>query len=435
MLGIKTRIYKKINALYDNRSIKYDRKQFRADLSNTALKGFEGVDISKVYDILCIHGKRSLTDCINDVLKIIGYQYYSIDRQSGRDLVDNLCMCVLPSYDFYRKDMVDRFEKICNLINYKVRIYGNCKRINFSLERICLFFVWLRQMPKWGSIDIKLRMIASMLECWEILNEYKKISNKYNIIRCLVLCDYQPVDTIVVQYLNCKGIETVSLQHGVYSEGSIPQLKNSVACKILVYGRQSYDLFLRCGVSEDRIVVCGFPQMIGVEQRKRVNKRTFHKIGVVMSGYADDISDKRMMDIITKYSQDKDWELYLKIRIGLSKKSYCYFNDCKIKEIYSGEIDSVEFVDKMDLIICGGSTITIESIVRGVPVFIYSDNDRNAYPELADYRFSDLDSLGALYDSFFSQFEEYKNKIELLKAYYCEDNAEYNYREFFNRSK
>ena len=435
MFGIKTRIYKRINALYADKSIKYDRKQFRAELGDTVFKGFEGVDISKVYDILCIHGKRSLIDCINDVINIIAYRYYYVESKASEDLNGKICMCVLPTYDFYRRDMVDRFEKICSLIDYKICVYGNCKRIQFSFERLFLFFVWFRQMPKWGSIDIKLRMIASMLEGWQIINEYEKIRKNNNIIRCLVLCDYQPVDTIVVQYLNKKEIETVSLQHGVYSEGSIPQLKNSVACKILVYGRQSYDLFLRCGVSEDRIVVCGFPQMIGVEQRKRVNKRTFHKIGVVMSGYADDISDKRMMDIVTKYSQDKDWELYLKIRIGLSKKSYCYFNDCKIKEIYSGEIDSVEFVDKMDLIICGGSTITIESIVRGVPVFIYSDNDRNAYPELADYRFSDLESLGALYDSFFSQFEEYKNKIELLKEYYCEDNVEYNYRGFFNGCK
>lgn len=68
-----------------------------------------------------------------------------------------------------------------------------------------------------------------------------------------VVCDVYMIDSIVVQYFNQKGINIISLQHGIYSRLNPISMKNSMSKYLLVYGKSTRQECLYFGLDEKKI--------------------------------------------------------------------------------------------------------------------------------------------------------------------------------------
>lgn len=432
MFGLKTKLYKIINSAYEKVRKNYDRDSFELKLENSEFTFLRGVNIEKISKIMRVHGKDDIVSSIIEIGKPLLHKYYSVECKKSSLSKGCSCICVLSRHNFERKEMISRYEKVVQFIDNKECVYGNNNNFSLSIEGLRLALLWFRQMPRNGDVEIKLRLISAMLEAWQIIKSFKSLpeGDRNTIERCIVMCDFQPVDSVVVQYFNFLGIETISLQHGSYGSG-VGTIENCVANKILVYGKHDSEELVKAGISKDRIVLAGMPQMIGIEEKRVLSTRVIKKVGVVCSGAFGYIPDLKMMNVLLSVNKEKKWDLYLKIRTDSIKESYKgLVEKYGFKGIYSDELSSIDFIDEMDAIICGISTMTLESIVRMKPTFVYSENMGESFDKLSDFKFLNGKELIKLIDFYEIDTDNFQFKLKQVKDYFCANNIDQNYKLF-----
>lgn len=216
-----------------------------------------------------------------DIDKLVGYNFNIVREKKLTEkivlIMKAIVRSVISSYDvdnnidlttnfvFFksqeRKDYNELFESIydtCNHKKYKLKIYKKNK-INFIFIKNCiknfdLLYIFISRYEFMNGIYIYLKVIDDFI----ILNIIKNIKFK-NLV---VFSDVHPLDNLLVQYCNYKGVNTVTLQHGLYidykNEQNINKLNYiDVPSKyVLVWGESSQKLFEKYN-ENIKPIICG----------------------------------------------------------------------------------------------------------------------------------------------------------------------------------
>lgn len=90
----------------------------------------------------------------------------------------------------------------------------------------------------------------------------------------IVLCnDILPIERAIVLASKKLGIATIEIQHGMYTESSLPKSTSSVVDYLLVWGEHFKDLYVKSNIrKEEDVYILGYPHLIKRESVARNKK-------------------------------------------------------------------------------------------------------------------------------------------------------------------
>lgn len=337
-----------------------------------------------------------------------------------------------PQYE-NRKDFLLWTKQLNEQIQYSCLFREGKKRIEFNVTKIKNIFLWYNKLRKvklpTGNKLIILIYMKTAYDAIEMIDEY--IEN-HKLVSITTICDVHCIDSLLVQYYKLKGIITISLQHGLYSSNNPITVINSKSNYLLVYGDSTKKLCLKLGMNQKKIKVLGMPKLINFQPLLHYKKNKFRSIGIVFDGNKHIDNDINMFKFVKSMADKRKIAIMIKLHPGTPLKSYQY-NFENIKFFYD-DITVEEFMDGIDILIVGGSTVFIESMIKLKPVFIYSSEQRSLFPQETWCSFKNDKELEVLIDFLNNNYIDYfETMIKRRENYTVTNNVKENYIDFYKR--
>jgi len=251
-------------------------------------------------------------------------------------------------------------EKIVFVEDYKIRQ----NKMNIEASRFLMEHYWIFERINFGN-----GLLNSC--CFIRLMEYLFICSKiisYNFTFLVTFADMQPVENLLVQLTKLTNRKTVTLQHGLYVDYGDMDTVN-----VVNYKHHCADYFLAWGLSTKRLIekyhnsiieVCGKTSIFGLpEHCYPENKSEHKKILVVLDQRIFDEQNFAMLDIVSRYTQGKFIEIYVR------------FHPSNNKELYFERFPNVKLIVNIeeDFIVIGHtSSMIYEALVLGYESYRYT---------------------------------------------------------------
>ncbi|RYD03470.1 hypothetical protein N752_20025 [Desulforamulus aquiferis] len=306
--------------------------------------------------------------------------------------------------------------------DYKVDV---SESINSLLEKANILFKLVDKHPVFGNQYFRtsfLERIRHMVQFIAAVNRYLK----ENIISCVVVGTTEDllsrVLTIIATYL---GIPSICMQHGLLGgdEAYIPVFSTKVA----VYGEYEKDWYLKRGLVEDRIAITGHPRFDDIFTQEHLPKEEFLKLYklnpkkktvlcATQPNYVkqwneliDILAQNPLLEIVLK---PHPWELSRKPESKLMDNYYELDNKYEsVKLISKKGVNLYDILSNVDMVITNLSTVGLETVLAGKPLFMLSDREFDYYERLKDYTFTEPAELA----KYLTKFIRYKKLQEIAK--------------------
>lgn len=245
------------------------------------------------------------------------FSNYEIEQSKDVDIVF-FRFLVRDDYKRFFEDVASQFSGKKLLIqDYK----GPSERLNLEASR------WLnytsKHLPNMGLICHLAKACLAIKFAMYLFTLRKVLSNKFRAI--VLFADMQPVENLIAQYCKKLGINTVTMQHGLYVEyknlDTINKInyENVVSDYLLAWGRNTCQLVAKYN-KEVELIICGKPelQMSGSKDAERES----NYILAVLDQWIFDNENKQMLRILFDYSSKKKLPLRIKFHPSNNKKEY-----------------------------------------------------------------------------------------------------------------
>lgn len=381
------------------------------------VKEITNLNIDKLvsYDLHIINESKLLKK-ITLIIRVLFRSITSIYvTDSNIDLTTNFVFFKSQEREDYNK-LFESIYDTCNHKKYKLEIYKKNK----------LNIVFLKDCIK--NFDL-LNLFTSRYEFINGIYVYLKIINNFRIVNItenikfnnlVVFSDVHPLENLLVQYNNYRGINTVTLQHGLYIDYENEQNINRLnyievpSTYVLVWGESSQKLFEKYN-DNIKSFVCGKLTIKQTNKDDVRNNTDF--IGVVL-----DIPKYK------KYNQNLiDIGYNLALRSG--KKIKLRIHPMDNVENYTIDKNIVyitQNVDESDFILGHTTSMIYELLVSGKKVFkMRSDVPSNEISEFL--KFSNMEELEEKLSTDFDFIEEGKKYIK-----YIDSESKNRYKIFFD---
>jgi len=209
------------------------------------------------------------------------------------------------------------------------------------------------------------------------IDQFEKIYSQYKPKAYLAFCSSAfAEETILTLICKKNNVPTFTLQHGfiveynVFSPSSILS-ENVVSDFNFLWGKDTYDLLVKVA-EPSRLLIAGNPKYN--KMGKIVVKKFDPKKGILfLPVIGNDESSKKMLDIINNFAK-----LHPEIEFQLSLHPFDYIKNYNgittsknLKYFQSSNI--AKSIEESDFIIIHNTTISIESLQYGKPIFRYDD--------------------------------------------------------------
>lgn len=368
--------------------------------------GFDGYDMSKMlaYDSYAVN----LSNCFRSIKLILGYIFIRPFK---------LQMRISDSKYLFFLDGSCRFDhkKTCiDFINSMDKINVLKKKHNRKFQfKICLLYqmlFWIKFfMPMNVEMPKRLMYIVTLCYLFRLKEELEELDAKVFQCRVLInLFDGDPGQNLVAQFFKKKGLKTITLQHGFFDvvkekyicdANSI--VRGFVSDVFFVWDEMSKKNAVESGVPENKIVITGpIKYLNSIRKNDYSYKKRFC---VYFDGTREYINrNKKMLKCAKKISSDFSLCLCVKLHPSNSILDYPELNDSKI-EIIPNCADNSKMLKDFDFVIISGSSLLLEAVYIGTPVFRYVDGDRgDLYAEIPIPTFSFEEELVDMISNFYA---------------------------------
>ena len=324
-----------------------------------------------------------------------------------------------------REDLWSNFYSVSELFNDKIVIFPE-KSFSFSIkkiEKIKYLIMWNKQLKKiikdtytrFFIVKELFLIYIDYLECIDIIK-----NKKINLL--VSFCDVHPLESLFTQFFNLNSINTVTLQHGVYSS----VINNwvflgSKSLYMLGFGQFTYDEGAILGIEKNKIKKIGAMSAIGVNLKNKPKSYKNNIMGLILDGEEFYELNKRMISFAQDFCLKRNIKLLIKFHPTSNKDDYKQYISSKQKiELYSNEILLKDFVKMIDFAIVRNSTCIIELLQLWIPTFIYSEKKQlyDVYKNIKFGKFTSDNELEYYINNINS--EKVKKVITYMREYFCE---------------
>ena len=263
-----------------------------------------------------------------------------------------------------RPDYADLFARVASCVSRKTFVqdyqrYG--QRINPEMSRL---MVTLRpfyySFSAESSIDRSL-LFTRLCQYYMVLKKVCEIDTKALVF----FADMQPVEDLIAQYGNACGIQTITLQHGLYVDyGSF----NTV--NVINYLHQPSKMFLAWGDETARLIrkyhpetdvrVCGKPVIYDSPNRGEDSRSGYFT--VVLDQRIFDDQNVQLLRLLEEYARSESKSMNIRFHPSNDRRYYRSLG--------------VEFTEDLplassDFVVGHTSSLIYETLQMGIPSFRY----------------------------------------------------------------
>ena len=218
-------------------------------------------------------------------------------------------------------------------------------------------------------------------------------------------------ESLLTQFFNSKGVETISLTEAIYTIHHFNrpidclQYENFDSKKYLMWGQSSVDAFLEYGISKDRLFVAGYPKDNVQQNMKEHN--SFKECMVLLSRELFHESNIKLLEILKHDSFAVNY--HLKLHPGDNPSYYKkYVSQYNMSIVPTDKtINETLCKEQFDFSIAVNTNAYYEALMRGIPCMRFYDGTFE---------------LPAGYDDIFQTVDEYFAKLSIIKKMCLSDN-------------
>jgi len=374
-----------------------------------------------VYSIFYTN-KLMITGVQGEIL--IAYSLASKKRQDYDEIVHNLSACI------------DSDEVNCRI------------ELKFNILMPFRLFIAIMKMPVFKLIKmqgIKDGMLLAFLAAnYYTHNQY--IRDTLDKIQCRVLytfCDALPIENLISQIAGTLNIKTITLQHGQYAYNDLTDngssndegYLNFVSDYICVWGKATYDEFIKAGIDSKRLLITGSLRAYALNNNKKIiyeNKLETKKFGLILSAdsYMDD--NIEMIILANKIADKYDYSYVVRCHPNNNMQVYngCFNgNDVEIVN----KIDSFEYFDAVDFSLMFQTGVFNEAVAYRAKIFIYMNERLLSLYRSLDITISSLEDFDAKYKAIISDDKSLDVYNDLYDYFNVSGDICANYKSSLNR--
>lgn len=229
-----------------------------------------------------------------------------------------------------------------------------------------------------------------------------------------------------------REIPSICMQHGAImgEEAFLPVFTTNVA----VYGEYEKNWYMERGLQEQRINVIGHPRYDNIFIKEPISKETF------LEDYGLDEQKKQILvithpikpetcvELVEELVKTPSFEIIIKPHpweIGKKKcASYVQLSEKykQIKVLLSRKENLYDILPNVDVVIIGVSTVGLEAMLFGKPVFVLRDKLYRYYDQMGKFSIEDAATLSNVITTYFEDEQcrldvEEQRKLFLANSY------------------
>ena len=287
---------------------------------------------------------------------------------------------------------------------------------------ICLVPLWAMQIRKIArNFNEFFWLMVILQQIYTVEKELRKIDiDKYKAL--FTYYDSLEPEAYVVQCFKKKGITTVSLQHGQFTDkcdesfiDSGVELHTFNSDYLLCWNKFTFDEAVKSGISPEKLVIAGIWSYIN---KKRAICRKNHNgiFGVVIGHPSFEQENLNLIAAANNLSEKYGLKYYLKLHPFYKEDHFSKnVNGCYLGNIKKG-IPMLDYANQVDFTLIGSTSVFVELIYIGHDVYRYSSgeaNDKYKSIKIGKY-FNCPDEINTVYLK-----EKEKDYTEQLFDYLC----------------
>lgn len=290
---------------------------------------------------------------------------------------------VLSTFGRYptRKDHLEIYQSVLSKLNGEAS-YNNTSKWTYKLAihpRILLkIYTYVKNELSKSSLSLKekIGLIVLCMHYCNTLEELQKL-NLSKVKKYLCQCSVLDLENLFTQFMKQQGIPTYSLQEGMYSVFKINppldaiQYENFETDHLLCWGQFSIDEDESYGISENRLLLAGYPKNVTLQVLKTDNK--YQKCMILLARDSFRETNNALLKILASLSSH--YQFCLKLHPSCDYNYYSDFVSLHQMSIIAKEKTINECLNKeeYDFCIAVNTTAYYESLMRGLPCLRFWD--------------------------------------------------------------
>lgn len=236
---------------------------------------------------------------------------------------------------------------------------------------LAFFLVFSRSIGY--NFKYKLLFIGYLINLFNQISLVEKVK-KTNIKRYICFNSAYRDESVLTLYFKKRNIETVSMQHGIFSnfKRTIPfdiiNTENLIADKLLCWGQASIDNLVENGFDSSRLILTGNPKYKDVEIES-INQ-TFSKCLVLLGRELYVETNDKLLEVLEQYNEKAEQKIlfYIKKHPFLNDDMHKKFASVNNNIIFIGREHSTQEILRSNLVdftVAVNTTAYYESLVLG----------------------------------------------------------------------
>lgn len=337
-----------------------------------------------------------------------------------------------------RVDHLNNFNSIVSLFQNRIYMKPGKKRIHYHTGYYRIICKWNGKLK--GVIlsrGLRLYIISCILKAYSDFDFFKQYiyERKFIVSSLVTFCDVHAIDSFFTQKFNQEGLNTVTLQHGVFT--SVTNYWPFVGSRskfFLASNQFSIDEARKLDY-KNKMIVAGIYSYVGKEEIQMKKIKEIKVIGVFLDAeiYRDD--NIKTINIIADYNRKYGKKIKIKFHPVSKIDSYDKFIERIPRvECIGKEKTVIDFCKEVDVIIVRNSTTLIEALQFGIPSYIIHNDDQtdDMYKNVDSLKFTSAEDLHELIDR--QDLDQIKKQMRGGQEYFCVDgNITNNYKNIFHK--
>lgn len=302
----------------------------------------------------------------------------------------------------YRKDHYDLYNTVINGLMIKpavTNLYELKKKVSIHpiiiVKMLYYFFVRMKN-ERLGFLE-KIQWAAEYVYLANNIQELNK-KDFSGVKKYLCMCHVLSLENLMTQYFKNKGVETFSLQEGIYLVYKKNIVLGSIAYELfatdhlLCWGQYTKDEYVEYGIAPSRIEVSGYPKCHKLITFKKGN--AYKKCLVMLAGPIFGDVNAKLLEMLERMKDELDITLkshpanYAAIEVYAKENSFDIVPQKRtVGECFESGV--------YDFSIAVNTTAYYESWMAGVPSLRYYDERFDNFYGFEDF-FSDENQLSVM---------------------------------------
>jgi hypothetical protein len=253
------------------------------------------------------------------------------------------------------------------------------------------------------SFRSKLFLTAFLVKVFNQIHQLENAEPNTGITRYVCFNSAYREESLLTEYFNRRGVETVTLQHGIFCNFKyfVPfdyiNFDNFIAQKMLCWGQSTIDFLTANGIEKSRLILLGHLKYKDLKI-DAVNL-SFKKCIVLLGRGLYVATNDKLLETLEAYNRQHGNEIvfYVKKHPFLFDEDHRRFAKVANNLIFLGKEHTVEDVMKSSLVdfsIAVNTTAYYESLACGKPCLRWTEAENEEFYGMDD-KFASLEELDA----------------------------------------